>query len=161
MKRIRIKRSRGESRPVSFEGPHGPWRYVALDDNTRTVLSRPLEGNAELEYGPGTPGPFGDILGRIGDTKVVISYAKWGLYTRGRHAFEIEFGDEHYVLVSRGDRRYAPQLELPDGTLVATFSRKGGTISESASLNESVLVALIGGSGIADLTLPQHWSPRH
>lgn len=160
MKRIRFRRSRGESRPVSYLGPHGPLVYVARDDRTRTVITAPFIGETELEYGPGTP-PFGDILGRIGDTKVLISYAKWGKYEPGRHAFEIEFGDQDYVLVSRGGRRPTPQLETADdGTLLAIFRRRGGAILESVSREEAILVALIGGSGLTDLTLPQHWSPR-
>ena len=161
MKRLRIQRERGEIRPTSYEGHHGPLLFVEREDNTRTVVLGHAGGDGELEYGPATPGPFGDVLGRIGDTKVIVRYAPWGTYEPGRHAFNVAFGDEDYVLVSRGRRRPTPQMEMPDGTVMATYGRTGCAISKSATPREEILVALIGGSGIANLTLPQHWLPRH
>ena len=160
MNRIRISRTRGDDRPVSYDGRHGPLLYVERQDNMRTVVLGPA-GDGEVEYGPATPGPFGDIRGRIGDTKVVIRLAMWGAFESGRHAFEVTFGDEDYVLVGRGRRRPRPQLETFDGSVLATYSRRGGAISRSATAEQAILVALIGGSGIANLTVPQHWLPRH
>ncbi len=160
MKRIRIDRNRGEDRPVSYDGHHGPLLYLDRHDNASTAVAGQTGGEGELEYGPSTP-PFGDILGRVGDTKLVMRYAAWGAYEPGRHAFEVELGDDSYVLVSRGRRRLRPHLELPDGRILATFHRRGGRIAKSATPEEAILVALIVGSGVANLTLPQHWLPRH
>ncbi len=161
MKRIRIHRTRGEDRPVSYDGLHGPLVYAERDDNARTVVVSKRGLYGELEFGPATPGPFGDTLGWVGDTKVIFRYARWGAFERGRHAFEVKFGDHDYVLVSRGRRRPRPQLELPDGHLLAFYNRKGGAIAKSATVQEAILVALVGGSGMATLTLPQYWLPRH
>ena len=158
---MRIHRKRGETRPVSYDGHHGPLHFVERQDNMRTVVLGTGGVDGELEYGPATPGPFGDILGRIGDTKVIMRHAPWGAYELGRHTFEVAFGDEDYVLVSRGGRRPTPRLEKSDGSLVATYGRTKGAIARSATVQEAILVALIVGSGVANLTLPQHWLPRH
>lgn len=160
MRRIRINRSRGDDRPVSYDGPHGPIKYVEPDDDSRTVVVANGSGGA-LEFGPASPGPFGDTLGWVGDTKVVIRYARWGSYEPGRHAFDVRFGDHEYVLVSRGRRRPRPQLERTDGSIFATYRRSGGAIVKRATAEEAMLVALIGGSGLTNLTLPQYWLPRH
>lgn len=113
-----------------------------------------------LEYGPSVPGPFGEVVGLIDESKVVFRYLPWGTVEAGRHAFEIRHEGTEYVLASRGRRRPVPTLETSDGRPLATFGRSG-TAADPLEPAEVMLVALIAGSGIYSVTLPQSWAARH
>jgi len=113
-----------------------------------------------LEFGPTKPGPFGEVIGLIDESKVVFRYRPWGSVEPGRHAFEVRYEGAEYVLVSRG-RRPTARLEAIDGTVLAMFGGRSGRSWEGLTVEEEVLVALIAGSGLADVTLPQSWAARH
>jgi hypothetical protein len=113
-----------------------------------------------LEYGPSKPGPFGEVIGLIDESKVVFRYKPWGSVEPGRHAFEVRYEGTEYVLVSRG-RRPTARLEAMDGTVLAVFGGRSGRVRAGLSPEEEVLVALIAGSGLAEVTLPQSWAARH
>jgi hypothetical protein len=113
-----------------------------------------------LEYGPSKPGPFGEVIGLIDESKVVFRYKPWGSVEPGRHAFEVRYEGTEYVLVSRG-RRPTARLEAMDGTVLAVFGSRSGRVRAGLSPEEEVLVALIAGSGLAEVTLPQSWAARH
>ena len=160
MKKTRLKRERGESRPAAFDGHLGTVRFTDRVHNSRTRATGPAGRHGFLEFGPSTPGPFGEVIGLIEESKVVFRYLPWGAVVAGRHAFEVRHEGAEYVLASRG-RRPTPQLETPDGTVVATFGGRTGTVADSITPTEYLLAALIAGSGIGDVTLPQSWSARH
>jgi hypothetical protein len=160
MKKTRLKRERGELRPAEFDGHLGSVRFTDRSQNSRTRAVGPDGLRGMLQYGPSTPGPFGEVIGLIDEAKVVFRYLPWGAVVAGRHAFEVRHEGAEYVLVSRG-RRPTPQLETPDGTVVATFAGRTGTVADSLTPAEYLLAALIAGSGIGDVTLPQSWNARN
>ena len=152
MKKTKLIQNRGVSRPSAFEGPHGTFRFIDIGDKSRTKVVGPHGMRGELEFGPSAPGPFGEVIGQIDDSKVVFRYRPWGSMEPGRHSFEIRYEGAEYTLVARG-RRPVPQLENTDGLVLA--------MPRVLNPDEDVLVALIAGSGVADVTLPQGWLARH
>jgi len=160
MKKTKLIQDRGSSRPTAFEGPHGTLRFFDIEDKSRTKVVDRHGMRGELEFGPSAPGPFGEVIGQIDESKVVFRYRPWGSMEPGRHSFEIRYEGTEYSLVARG-RRSVPQLEDTDGLVLAVFGKRGGTASRALNPDEDVLVALIAGSGVADVTLPQSWLARH
>lgn len=126
----------------------------------KTWAVGPSGKRAHLDYGPAVPGPFGEVVGLIDDGKVVFRYLPWGTVAPGRHAFEVRYEGAEYVLASPGRRRPIPTLTDSDGRTIATFGRTG-SIAEGVSDEESLLVALIAGSFVYRVTLPQSWAARH
>ena len=110
-------------------------------------------------------GPFGTIRYIANQsrsrTRVVGPTGVRGLLECGRHSLEVHYEGTDYVLVSRGARRPTPRLETSDGTALAAFSGRRGKAAPDLTEQEAVLVALIAGSGIADVTRPQAWAVRH
>ena len=90
----------------------------------------------------------------------LFRYRPFGSVEPGRHSFEVRYEGTEYVLVSRG-RRPKPQLESADGAVLAVFGSRSGRAAHSLTVEEEVLVALIAGSGIGAVTLPQSWNARH
>lgn len=160
MKRTKLVTDRRASRPASLRGPFGTMHYSDLDQNGKTRVTGPTGIHGLLKYGPSTPGPLGEVIGLIEESKVVFRYRPWGSVEPGRHAFEIRYEGAEYVLVSRG-RGPTPQLESSDGKTLAAFGGRRGRASHKLSEDEAVLVALIAASGIADVTLPQGWLARN
>ena len=159
MKKTKLVRDRGEARPSRFIGPHSTIRFIDRHDNARTRVCGPHGMEGGLEFGPTAPGPFGEVIGHIDESKVVIRYRPWGSVEPARPAFEIRFEGTEYVLVARG-RRPTPQLEDIDGQVLARFGKRVGSATRSLNPDEEILVALIAGSGVADTTMPQSWSAR-
>jgi len=160
MRKTTLVRARGETRPVEFICHHDTYKYLDRSDRSKTRVSGPTGVHGYLEFGPTTPGPFGEVVGLIDESKLVFRYQPWGSVERGRHALEVRYEGSEYVLVSRG-RRPTPQLELIDGTVLARFGPRKGRLARSLTPEEGVIVALIAASGIADITLPQSWAARH
>jgi hypothetical protein len=160
MPRTKLIRDRGASRPRLMKGPFGTVTFTAPDQNSKTWAVGPTGVRGQLEYGPSVPGPFGEVVGLIDRSKVVFRYLPWGFIEPGRHAFHILFEGAEYVLASRGRRRPVPTLETVDGRVLATFARSG-TAADDLTVEEVVLVALIAGSELADVTMPQSWAARH
>lgn len=160
MKKTKLIQERGTARPTELVGPHGSFTFVDGKDQSRTRVVGPNGIRGELEFGPTAPGPFGELIGYIDESKVVFRYRPWGSIEPGRHAFDIRFEGAEYVLVSRG-RRPVPQLEDAHGLVLAIFGKKSGAASRALNPDEDILVALIAGSGVADVTLPQSWLARH
>ncbi|NNF09335.1 MAG: hypothetical protein HKN74_03530 [Acidimicrobiia bacterium] len=134
---------------------------MANQSRSRTRVVGPTGVRGLLEFGPAAPGPLGEVLGLIEESKVVLRYLPWGSLEPGRHSLEVHYEGTDYVLVSRGARRPTPHLETSDGTPLAAFSGRRGKAAPDLSEQEAVLVALIAGSGIADITRPQTWAVRH
>ena len=160
MKRTKLVTDRGATRPAKLHGPFGTMRFTDLDQKGRTRVVGPSGATGLLKFGPTTPGPLGEVVGLIDESKVVFRYRPWGSVEPGRHAFEIRYEGAEYVLVSRG-RGPTPQLEAGDGKVLAAFGRRWGRASRELTDVEAVLVALIAASGIAAVTLPQGWLARH
>ncbi|NNC91913.1 MAG: hypothetical protein HKN80_05425 [Acidimicrobiia bacterium] len=160
MKKTRLVRARGESRPTQFRRDSRSVRFVDTETRGKTRAVGPTGIRGLLEYGPSKPGPFGEVIGLIEESKVVFRYLPWGAVEPGRHSFEVRYEGAEYVLVSRG-RRPTPQLEAIDGTVLAVFGNRSGRASSELTQQEEVLVALIAGSGLANVTLPQSWAARH
>ena len=160
MQKTRLVRGRGESRPTEFRRDSRSVRFVDRDQKGKTRVVGPTGVRGLLEYGPSKPGPFGEVVGLIDESKVVFRYRPWGSVEPGRHAFELRHEGTEYVRVSRG-RRPAPRLEAMDGTVLAVFGSRSGRAWPGLTVVEEVLVALIAGSGLADVTLPQSWAARH
>ena len=160
MHKTRLIRTRGETRPTEFRRNSRSVRFVDRETRGKTRAVGPTGVRGLLEYGPSKPGPFGEVVGLINESKVVFRYLPWGSLEPGRHAFEVRFEGAEYILVSRG-RRPTPRLEAMDGTLVAVFGNRSGRAWPGLSLEEEILVALIAGSGLARVTLPQSWAARH
>lgn len=160
VKKTKLIYERGGERPVRFEGPHGSFRYTDPDDRSRTQVVGPHGMRGDLEFGPAAPGPFREVVGHIDEAKVVFRYRPWGSVEPGRHAFEIQCEGSEYTLVARG-RRPVPQLEDANGHVLARFGKKAGTAVRGLNPDEDILVALIAGSGLVEVTLPQDWLTRH
>ncbi len=162
MKKTKLIRTRGVDRPAEFRIQSRTVRFVdqAVRGKTRAVGPTGMRGL--LEFGPSTPGPFGEVVGLIDESKVVFRYLPWGSVEPGRHSFEVRYEGAEYLLVSRG-RRGTPTLEEAGGTALAVFGRysSSGRASDDLTAAEEVLVALIAGSGLAQATLPQSWAARH
>ena len=155
-----LVRARGETRPVAFACHGDSFHYVDRAERSKTRVVGPTGIHGHLEFGPTTPGPFGEVVGLIHESKVVFRYRPWGAVEPGRHALEVRYEGAEYVLVSRG-RRPTPQLEAIDGAVLAVFGSRKGRLARDATSEEEVLVALIAASGIAGITLPQSWAARH
>lgn len=134
-------------------------RFVDRDSMSRTRVVGVNAPDGVLEFGPNTPGPFGEVVGWVGDDKLVLRYAPWGAFEAGRHSLEVRLGDEEYILVSRGLRAQT-RLERYDGTVIATLYANRGTLQRGSTPSEAVLVALLLGSGIGKVTEPQSWASR-
>lgn len=134
-------------------------RFVERDSMSRTRIVGIDAPEGFLDYGPNTPGPFGEVTGYVGEAKLVLRFAPWGAVEAGRHSLEVHLGDDEYVLVSRG-LRARTRLERSDGHLVASLRLGAGTLHKEATPMEAVLVALLIGSGIGDVTRPQSWASR-
>ena len=160
MRRIKLVYDRGATRPRQLGGPFGTITFTAPDQNSKTWTVGPSGIRAHLEYGPSVPGPFGEVVGLIDDGKVVFRYLPWGSIEPGRHAFEVRYEGADYVLASRGRRRPVPTLTASDGRTIATFGRTG-FVADDISGEEYLLVALIAGSDIFQVTMPQSWAARH
>ncbi len=160
MQKTQLIRPRGQTRPTEFTFSDRTIRFVDRGRNGKTRVLGPTGIRGLLEFGPSSPGPFGEVVGRVDESKVVFRYRPWGSVERGRHAFEVRYEGTEYVLVSRG-RRPTPQLEAVDGRILAVFGSRSGRIARNVTPEEEVLVALIAGSGLADVTLPQSWAARH
>jgi hypothetical protein len=160
MRKTILQRERGETRPVAFVSHGETFHYVDRAERLKTRVIGPTGIHGHLNFGPTTPGPFGEVVGLIEESKVVFRYRPWGSVERGRHALDIRYEGAEYILVSRG-RRPAPQLEAIDGTILAVFGNRRGRLARLATPQECVLVALIAASGIANITLPQSWAARH
>jgi len=160
MQKTKLKRSRDGSRPTEFTRHSRTVRFVDGGHNGTTRVVGPTGLRGMLEFGPSSPGPFGEVVGLIDESKVVFRYRPWGSVERGRHAFEVRYEGAEYVLVSRG-RRATPQLEELDGTTLAVFGPRIGRASSELTYEEEILVALIAGSGLARVTLPHGWATRH
>jgi hypothetical protein len=160
MKKTTLVRKRGETRPVEFCWRGETFRYVDLADRSKTRVIGPTGIHGHLQFGPTTPGPFGEVVGLIEESKVVFRYRPWGSVERGRHALDVRYEGAEYILVSRG-RRPTPRLERFDGATVAVFGTRRGQLARASTPQERVLVALIAASGIANITLPQSWAARH
>ena len=160
MRRTKLVQDRSASRPRQLKGAFGAVTFTAPGQNAKTWAVGPDGTRGLLEYGPSTPGPFGETVGLIDESKVVFRYLPWGSVEPGRHAFQIRYEGAEYVLASRGRRRPIPTLEGIDGRVVATFGRSG-TAATGLSPAEIVLIGLIAGSEIAAVTLPQSWAARH
>ncbi|MGI9647721.1 MAG: hypothetical protein ACR2OI_04305 [Acidimicrobiia bacterium] len=160
MKSTKLVTDRGATRPAELRGPFGTMQFTDLNQMGRTRVVAPSGAVGLLRFGPTTPGPFGEVVGLIEESKVVFRYRPWGSVEPGRHSFEIRHEGAEYVLVSRG-RGPKPQLETVDGRLLAVFGERRGRVAPGLTEEEAVLVALITASGIADVTLPQGWLARH
>lgn len=160
MRRTKLVYDRGATRPRQLRGPFGSVTFTAPDQNSKTWAVGPTGIRALLEYGPSVPGPFGEVVGLIDEGKVVFRYLPWGTVEAGRHAFEVRYEGAEYVLASRGRRRPLPTLTASDGRTVATFGRTG-SVAEGISKEEVMLVALIAGSAVFQVTMPQSWAARH
>lgn len=162
MQKTKLTRARGSDRPTEFTCQSQTVRFVdqAVKGKTRAVGPNGLRGL--LEFGPSTPGPFGEVVGLIDESKVVFRYLPWGSVEPGRHSFEVRYEGAEYLLASRG-RRGTPTLEAVDGTALATFGRysDSGRAADDLTPAEEILVALIAASGLALVTLPQSWAARH
>ncbi|MCP5114394.1 MAG: hypothetical protein GY953_26490, partial [bacterium] len=147
MRKTKLTRRRGESRPIHFtRGGHGQVRFIDRDRNSATRVIGPTGVHGLLPFGPSSPGPFGEVVGLIDESKVVFRYLPWGSVEAGRHAFDVRHEGAEFVLVSRG-RRPVSQLETSDGKVVAVFGNRSGRAARSLTPEEEVLVALIAGSG--------------
>jgi len=160
MHKTRLIRSRSEGRPTEFRHNSRSVHFVDRDQKGKTRAVGPTGVRGLLEFGPSKPGPFGEVIGLIDESKVVFRYLPWGSVEAGRHAFEVRFEGAEYILVSRG-RRPTPRLEAADGTVMAVFGNRSGQAWPGLTAEEEVLVALIAGSGLAAVTLPQSWAARH
>ena len=160
MPKTKLILDRGATRPRSLKGAFGTVTFTAPEQNAKTWAVGPGGMRGLLEYGPSVPGPFGEVVGLIDESKVVFRYLPWGSVEPGRHAFEIRHEGAAYVLASRGRRRPVPTLENGNGRVLATFGRTG-TATEDLSPGEVLLVGLIAGSSIYDVTMPQSWAARH
>ena len=160
MEKTTLVRGRGEPRPVEFVCHGESFRYLDRAERSKTRVIGPTGIRGHLDFGPTTPGPFGEVVGLIDESKVVFRYRPWGSVERGRHALDVRYEGAEYILVSRG-RRPTPRLESIDGTTVAVFGPRRGRLARVATPQEGVLVALIAASGIANITLPQSWAARH
>lgn len=160
MHKTKLHTPRGDVRPSEFRGPFGTVRFTNNTKSDNTDAIGPTGIHGVLEYGPSKPGPFGEVIGLIDDSKVVFRYLPWGSVEPGRHAFEVRYEGAEYVLASRG-RRPTAGLEALDGSVLATFGARGGKVSDRLTPAEYVLVALVAASGLAEVTLPQSWMARH
>jgi len=162
MQKTKLIRTRGGERPTEFICRSQTFRFVDLAVKGKTRAVGPTGLRGLLEFGPSTPGPFGEVVGLIDESKVVFRYLPWGSVAPGRHSFEVRYEGAEYLLVSRG-RRGTPTLEAADGTALATFGRhsNSGRAADGLSAAEELLVALIAGSGLGKVTLPQSWAARH
>ena len=160
MPRTKLIHDRGATRPRRLTGVFGTVTFTAPEQNAKTWAVGPDGMRGLLEYGPSVPGPFGEVVGLIDESKVVFRYLPWGSVESGRHAFEIRHEGDAYVLASRGRRRPVPTLENGDGRVLATFGRSG-TAADGLSAAEVLLVGLIAGSSIFSVTMPQSWAARH
>jgi len=160
MKKTRLVTERGASRPARLDGPFGTMHYADLDQNGKTRVASRSGLHGLLRFGPSTPGPFGEVVGLINESKVVFRYRPFGSVEAGRHAFEVRYEGAEYVLVSRG-RGPTPRLETGDGKALAAFGSRRGRASRELTEDETILVALIAGSGIAEVTMPQGWLARN
>jgi hypothetical protein len=160
MNKTKLNRGRRETRPTEYTGDFGRVRFIDREEKGTTRAIGPTGMRGFLEYGPTRPGPFGEVVGLIDESKVVFRYLPWGSVEPGRHAFEVRYEGSEYVLASRG-RRPTPRLEAVDGSVLATFGARSGSVGDSLTPAEYLLVALIAGSGLAEVTLPQSWMARH
>ncbi|MDH3538397.1 MAG: hypothetical protein OEP52_00215 [Acidimicrobiia bacterium] len=160
MHKTRFVASGGESRPTEFRFDSRSFCFIDREQSGKTRVVGPTGVRGLLEYGPSTPGPFGEVIGLIDESKVVFRYRPWGSVEPGRHSFEVLYEGTEYVLVSRGQRPSA-QLESIDGAVLAVFGGRSGRASADLTAEEEVLVALIAGSRLAEVTLPQSWAARH
>jgi hypothetical protein len=160
MPKTKLIRDRGASRPRLLKGPFGTVTFTAPEQNSKTWAVGPTGVRGLLEYGPSVPGPFGEVVGLIDESKVVFRYLPWGSVESGRHAFQVRYEGAEYILVSRGRRRPVPTLEAVDGRVLATFAGSG-TAADELTVEEVILVALIAGSELASVTMPQSWAARH
>ncbi|MBT8216974.1 MAG: hypothetical protein KJO17_09005, partial [Acidimicrobiia bacterium] len=79
-------------------GPFGAIRYVANQSRSRTRVVGPTGVRGLLEFGPAAPGPLGEVLGLIEESKVVLRYLPWGSLEPGRHSLEVHYEGTDYVL---------------------------------------------------------------
>jgi hypothetical protein len=156
MAKFRLK-TRRKGQTGTYVGPHGPIR-VAYPDSLRTLAHGRSVPRSNVKYGPATSGPFGEVKGWVGDLKLIVRLAPWGTEV-ARHALEVQVGDNDYVIRSPG-RIAQPTLERVDGTVVARLHPLIRFVSDDISPAEAVLVALILGSGLHRITLPQAWFAR-
>ena len=156
MAKFKLK-TRGKGRRSTYVGPHGPIR-VSCPQGARTLAQGHGVPRSSLKYGPATAGPFGEVKGWIGEQKLVVRLAPWGTEV-ARHALEVRIGDHDYVIRSPG-RIAQPTLERADGTVVARLHPLIRFVSDDVSPEEAVLLALIVGSKIHEITLPQAWFAR-
>ncbi|MBT8165832.1 MAG: hypothetical protein KJP22_05475 [Acidimicrobiia bacterium] len=160
MRKTTLVRERGDTRPVAYTCHGDSYHYVDRAERSKTRVVGPTGIRGHLDFGPTTPGPFGEVVGLIEESKVVFRYRPWGSVEPGRHALDVRYEGAEYILVSRG-RRPTPHLESIDGTTLAVFGNRKGRLARIATPHEGILAALIAASGIANITLPQSWAARH
>ena len=67
MPRTRLIQDRGAARPHLLKSEFGTVTFTAPEQNAKTWAVGPTGMRGLLEYGPSVPGPFGEVVGLIGE----------------------------------------------------------------------------------------------